>query len=202
MASLSEEVWVPCMINITSTRFRPYWALTALMLIAGCTRTMMEEESAHSSSGTAENHPNLWRCPPTRETPQAPQSYYLKPNPLARTPGNIEKGKRLYESDAVPVSCANCHGLYGDGQGPIGKHLQPPPTDFTCKALMESLPDGQLFWIVENGSGLYELTPGHSRETLKRPGRRPRYTAMRGHKNELTEKQIWQLVLYIRTFSK
>jgi hypothetical protein len=172
------------------------------MLIAGCTRTMMEEESAHASFRTAEDYPDIRECPPVRETPQAPQSYYLKPNPLAPTPDNVEKGKRLYESDTKPASCASCHGLYGDGQGPIGKHLQPPPTDFTCKALMDNLPDGQLFWIVENGSGLFELPLGHSREAIKRPGRRPRYTAMRGHKNELTEEQIWQLVLYIRTFSK
>jgi len=190
------------MTNITSTRFRPYLAVAALMLIAGCTRTMMEEESAPSSFRTADDHPSIGKCPPTRETPQAPQAYYLKPNPLASTPGNLEKGKRLYESDATPISCSNCHGLYGDGQGPTGNRLQPPPTDFTCKALMDFLPDGQLFWVIENGSGLFELTPGHSRETLKRPGRRPRYTAMRGHKNELTEEQIWQLVLYIRTFSK
>lgn len=160
------------------------------------------EESTHPSSLTADAHPSIGKCPPARETPQAPQSHYLKQNPLAATPDNIERGKQLYESNATPVSCANCHGLNGDGQGPIGKHLQPPPTDFTCKALMDTLPDGQLFWVVENGSGLFEFLPDHSRETLKRPGRRPRYTAMRGHKNELTETQIWQLVLYIRNFSK
>jgi cytochrome c553 len=189
------------MISANSTQFRLYLTLAAMILIAGCTAAMMREEPAYASSTASDGSSLGGTCPLPRETSQAPQSYYLKQNPLAATPDNIEKGKRLYVNDARPVSCANCHGLQGDGQGPTGKHLQPPPTDFTCKALMDTLPDGQLFWIIENGSGLFELAPGHSRETIKRPGRRPRYTAMRGHKNELTEEQIWQLVLYIRTFS-
>jgi cytochrome c553 len=182
------------MILANSTRFRLHLTLAAMILVAGCT--------APPPSGNSVDLAIAAECPPKRETPQAPQSYYFRQSPLAATPENIEKGKRLYVSDARPVSCANCHGIQGDGQGPIGKHLQPPPTPFTCKALMDTLPDGQLFWVIENGSGLFELAPGHSREAIKRPGRRPRYTAMRGHKNELTEEQIWQLVLYLRTFSK
>ena len=187
------------MTNVTSTRFWSYLTLGTIMLIASCTSAMMQKEQAQHAPDAQMRDAE---CPPLRQTPQAPQAYYLKPNPLAPTSNNIEQGKRLYEHDTQPVSCADCHGIDGDGQGPIGKHLQPPPTNFTCKELMNALPDGQLFWVIENGSGLFELVPGHSRETLKRPGRRPRYTAMRGHKNDLTDEQIWQIVLYIRTFSK
>ncbi|WP_420812590.1 c-type cytochrome [Nitrosococcus wardiae] len=65
-----------------------------------------------------------------------------------------KKGKQLYLTDAEPVACANCHGVHGDGQGPIGKYLQPPPTNFTCAELMDALPNGQLFWVIKSGSGL------------------------------------------------
>jgi len=45
---------------------------------------------------------------------------------------------------------------------------------------MDSLPDGQLFWIIQNGS----------------PG-----TAMPAFKG-LADEQIWQLIHYIRHFSE
>lgn len=178
------------------TRGWAYWIIALTMLIAGCNSTMQAEVTPQ------EIHAIDSECPSPRQTPQPPQAYYLKQNPVAATADNIALGKHLYQRGVQPVSCADCHGISGDGQGTIGKYLQSPPTDFTCKALMETLPDGRLFWVIENGSGLFELAPGHSRETLKRPGRRPNYTFMRGHKNDLTETQIWHVVLYLRSLSK
>lgn len=37
----------------------------------------------------------------------------------------LAKGSRLYRSQ-----CAHCHGLTGDGRGPTGQFLEPPPRDF------------------------------------------------------------------------
>ncbi|MCD2453692.1 c-type cytochrome [Methylicorpusculum oleiharenae] len=181
------------MMFATLTRFPLHFALAALLLFAGCSTP--PPSSSDELALKAD-------CSSIRQTPQAPQTYYLRQNPLEMTPENIENGKQLYRREAKPVPCMNCHGVNGDGRGPIGKHLQPSPTDFTCKALMDNLPDGQLFWVIENGSGLFELEHEQSKAKIKRPGRRPRYTAMRGHKNELTEEQIWEVILYLRTFSK
>ncbi|WP_051906393.1 c-type cytochrome [Methylomarinum vadi] len=170
--------------------------LIAAMLGVGCNSTLHEEAMLRQAQAIGTE------CPPPRLTPQLPHAYYQKHNPFPATADNIALGKRLYERDMLPASCADCHGIEGDGQGPIGKYLRPPPTDFTCKELMDTLPDGRLFWVIQNGWGFFEMAPGHSRDTLKRPGRRPRYTYMHGHKNHLSEVQIWHLLLYIRSLSK
>lgn len=54
--------------------------------------------------------------------------------------------------------------------------FDPPPRNFACKETVNGIPDGQLFWIIRNGS----------------PG-----TAMPSFE-ELTDEQIWQLVLFLR----
>jgi mono/diheme cytochrome c family protein len=139
-------------------------------------------------------------CDTESSTPQAPEAYWFRENPLDATPANIAAGKRLYEEESRPIPCASCHGIGGKGDGEMSSALVPEPTNFTCRERMRALTDGHVFWLVEEGSGVYSMVPGHLREGTKRPGRRPRYTAMRGHRNYLTEEQIWQLVLYLRTF--
>ena len=64
--------------------------------------------------------------------------------------------------------------------GILHSRLIPRPRNFTCYYTMENLPDGQLFWIIKNGS----------------PG-----TAMPSF-SYLEDDQVWQLILYIRQFQK
>lgn len=40
--------------------------------------------------------------------------------------GDAAKGKTLFETN-----CASCHGTTGEGNGPVGAALQPPPRNFT-----------------------------------------------------------------------
>lgn len=40
--------------------------------------------------------------------------------------GDAAKGKTLFETN-----CASCHGMTGEGNGPVGAALQPPPRNFT-----------------------------------------------------------------------
>lgn len=167
--------------------------LCALLLAAGCNPAARQTAAPLSQTSV--------RCPSVSEVPLAPEAYLGRSNPLTTSAGNIEQGMHLYQSDAKPVACANCHGAEGDGRGPMADQLLPPPTDFTCSELA-GVPDGQLFWVIEQGSGFMEELPGHDRETLKRPGRRERTSAMRPHKYYLSETEIWQLVLYIRTFTE
>lgn len=118
-------------------------------------------------------------CPQPRKTPQAPADIYSQSNPLAPTPENIGAGELLYQKSAKPLACAQCHGAKGDGNSPMGG-LTPKPRDFTCSQMMQDVPDGQLFWVIQNGSS---------------------GTAMMAYKG-LQEDQIWQLVLYLRKFAK
>ena len=47
------------------------------------------------------------------------------PKPPKKTPELLKEGKRVFEQ-----ICAPCHGNKGDGKGPAGVALKPPPTDF------------------------------------------------------------------------
>lgn len=48
------------------------------------------------------------------------------PAPPKKTPELLNKGKTIFEQ-----TCAPCHGSKGDGKGPAGAALKPPPSDFT-----------------------------------------------------------------------
>jgi high-affinity iron transporter len=47
------------------------------------------------------------------------------PQPPKKTPELLSQGKKLYEQN-----CALCHGATGDGKGPAGVALKPPPRTF------------------------------------------------------------------------
>jgi len=52
-------------------------------------------------------------------------SLAANPTPPKKTPELLKEGKKVFEQ-----VCASCHGSKGDGKGPAGAALTPPPTDF------------------------------------------------------------------------
>ncbi len=119
-------------------------------------------------------------CPQNRKTRSAPSRYLKKKNPLPDSPENIAAGKSLYYEDAKPTACRLCHGLRGNGNGSLASALTPSPRNFTCAEVMDQISDGQLFWIIKNGS---------------------KGTGMPIHKETLSDKKIWQLIRFIRQFA-
>jgi len=119
-------------------------------------------------------------CPQPRKTKKAPSSFQNKKNPLGSSSSDVKAGELLFQKKAKPLACAQCHGKTGDGKGKLGKALKPAPRNFSCSDTMKKISDGQLFWIIKNGS----------------PG-----TGMAAFKS-LKDKQIWQLILYIRTLAE
>jgi len=119
-------------------------------------------------------------CPQPRKTKRAPGKYRKMVNPLPPSKANFKFGKRLFLETATPLACKECHGLPGDGQGPLGASLNPHPRNFTCGSMMRDIPDGQLFWIIKNGS------PGTGMMAFPR----------------LKDEQVWQLIQYIRTLAQ
>lgn len=117
-------------------------------------------------------------CPQPRYTGQAPQALYERINPLPAGRRNTRTGKKLYEDLSNP-SCVVCHGKKGDGHGQLADQFDPRPRNFACAATIDGIADGQLHWIIKNGS----------------PG-----TAMPPF-SYLSDAEIWQLVLYLRTLS-
>ena len=126
------------------------------------------------------------QCPQPRDTQRAPDTYQVLRNPLEPTPANLAHGRALYEIQREDGSCASCHGPEGDGRGPDGASLVPPPRDFICVATMATLSDGQLFWIIENGSGDSHQPARQGAQQVPRPGRREVPTAMTAYGGQLS----------------
>ena len=118
-------------------------------------------------------------CVQKRSTPLAPENILKQSNPLGNTPDNISAGEKLYQKDAKPLACVQCHGAKGQGDGVMAKGMNPRPRDFSCLTMMKDIPDGQLFWIIKNGS---------------------KGTGMMAF-GSLNDNQIWQVVEYIRKLS-
>ena len=103
-------------------------------------------------------------------------------NPLPADEEVITKGKALYEGKAF---CKVCHGPDGKGLGADidPKSLKGPlPRNFTDKKWQAARTDGELFWIMKNGS---------------------KGTAMASFiPLILTEEEAWQVLRYVRSFAQ
>lgn len=142
----------------------------------------------------------LLRCPQQRDTDPAPPSFQKLVNPLPKTATNIEQGKLLYERDAKPIACVNCHGFKGDAAGKDGVDLDPPPRNFICQPTMAEITDGQMFYVILHGSGDFHWPARQGAQLIDRPGvGKPRATSMRAYQDYLSESDIWKIVMYIRT---
>ena len=114
------------------------------------------------------------KCPQPRKTKSAPGGISKKDKTAKASSAN---GKKIYTKTAKPIACHMCHGKKGDGTGKLGKALKPHPRNFTCKATMKQVSAGQMFWIIKNGS---------------------KGTGMVAHKKTLKDKEIWDVIKYIR----
>lgn len=112
------------------------------------------------------------------KTPTAPDPFLKMTNPISPTAEVVKEASSVYEN-----KCSKCHGDKGDGKGSATKGLDVKPRNYTNKAVMEKIPDGQLFWIIANGSD-------------------PEATEMGPYKKKLSEEQMWALVHFIRAFAQ
>ena len=120
------------------------------------------------------------KCPQTRKTPSAPQNFLSLQNPLPLNDKNLKSAEKLFQEKTKPIACKFCHGVTGNGESDPDFESTPSARNFTCAATMDKLPDGQLFWIIKNGS---------------------KNTSMFAFA-DLSDNQVWQLVHYIRAFGK
>ncbi len=135
-----------------------------------------ERHSLHHGMGRA----GKGFCPQSRATAEAPDDILNLKNPVEANLKSLREGENLFHYKSSPTSCKVCHGSNGNGLGMMAQGEGPMPRNFTCKKTMASITDGQMFWIIKNGS----------------PG-----TRMPPYKMFLTDDQIWKLILYVRTFN-
>ena len=99
----------------------------------------------------------------------APEAATAIVNPVQFDATSINRGKKAYFQ-----YCASCHGAKADGNGAAGANLKPKPANLSVMAGMH--PDGDFAWKIKNGRG-----------------------AMPAWKSVLSDKQVWDLVNYIKS---
>ncbi|MGD9852685.1 MAG: cytochrome c [Nitrospirales bacterium] len=170
--------------GVGKSSLMPYWGLTiggkqgvadVIAYLKATFKGAPEVASAATPSGGPSGV-----CPQPRKTTQAPGKYRHLTNPLPGSQEHIKAGEKLFHETAQPLACIQCHGAKGDGNGPMGAALNPHPRNFTCGETMKGISDGQLYWIIKNGS----------------PG-----TGMMAFSG-MPDDQIWQLIQYIRTLAQ
>jgi mono/diheme cytochrome c family protein len=127
--------------------------------------------------------PPASECPQPRFTGKAPADIYGLSNPLSVNAETLAAGERLYRGKSGSVSCATCHGEKGDGKGKMAAQFDPPPRNFTCAQTVNGIPDGQLFWIIRNGSPGTSMPPA-------------------GSIGKFTDQEIWHIVAYLRQLAR
>lgn len=145
-------------------------AITA-MVVAGGTYVVSTGLKAQPEPGAMET-----RVARTIRGFAIPREVKARSNPIGTSAEELNPGLEHFAR-----YCAMCHGNDGSGQGAaIGRGLFPKPPDMRAAAT-QSLTDGEIFYIIENGI---------------------RFTGMpafgTGKPDPAGEKQVWQLVRFIR----
>jgi|KBSMisStandDraft_5_1062788.scaffolds.fasta_scaffold23015_5 mono/diheme cytochrome c family protein len=109
-----------------------------------------------------------------------PREVKARSNPIGTSTDELTPGLEHFAR-----YCAMCHANDGSGEGAaIGRGLFPKPPDMRAEAT-QNLTDGEMFYIIENGV---------------------RFTGMpafgTGKPDPAGEKQVWQLVRFIRHVPK
>ena len=101
-----------------------------------------------------------------------PEAAKLK-NPAPANAASIAAGQKIYDKQ-----CAGCHGDTGKGDGAMGEELNPKPSNLTDADWKHGSTDGEIFVLLRDGA---------------------KNTGMKGFKSKLTERQLWDVVNYLRS---
>jgi cbb3-type cytochrome c oxidase subunit III len=92
-------------------------------------------------------------------------------NPIPSDAASIEEGRKIYARN-----CASCHGPGGKGDGSMALGGS-TPADLTDDKWDHGSSDGEIFVVIRDGVS----------------------ADMEGYRDKLSEKQIWQVINYIRS---
>jgi mono/diheme cytochrome c family protein len=104
---------------------------------------------------------------------EAPPEASQVQNPVKTDGRTVERGSQLFQ-----LHCVGCHGESGIGDGKMGKVLGYKPADLTLEKLNQQS-DGEIYWKISKG-------------------REPMPT----WEKQLTSRERWDLVSYLRTLLK
>lgn len=101
-----------------------------------------------------------------------PEAQKLK-NPIPADPASIEEGRKIYQRQ-----CASCHGATAKGDGSMAL-AGGTPSNLVDETWDHGSSDGEIFVVIRDGTS----------------------SDMEPYKDRLTDKQIWQVVHYIRSIA-
>ncbi len=117
-------------------------------------------------------HDNIYE---PRVPPELLEELQDMDNPYPATPERIELGRKIYFGKGL---CVTCHSDNGKGVKLPGHS----PRDFTNKKWQEIRTDGEMMWVLRNGS------PGTAMPVRVGKG--------------INEEEGWNVIHFIRTFTK
>jgi mono/diheme cytochrome c family protein len=94
-------------------------------------------------------------------------------NPVPATSESVSNGGALFAKQ-----CASCHGTTGKGDGAMVAKLKSKPADLTDAEWKHGPSDGEIFTLIRDGA---------------------KNAGMKAFRGALTDRQMWDLVNYIRT---
>jgi high-affinity iron transporter len=104
-------------------------------------------------------------------------TFNIEINKIPITPVSLANGKRIFENN-----CAVCHGIKGNGDGPMARQFDPSPAVLSDPKLT-----GDKNTIAYDNFEVINVGIAN--------------TTMMGWAGVLTETQIWDVTYYLRTFS-
>lgn len=105
---------------------------------------------------------------------EVPEVYLKASNDVGYTTKAIAEGGPLYAAN-----CQRCHGETGLGNGELAQDLTPSPALLAYLVQQPIAVDQYLLWSISEGGKAFG-------------------TAMPAFKTALTQKQIWQIIAYLR----
>lgn len=146
--------------------------LLASLLVCSLGPAILQDAQQQSSPPAAPSNPPAAATPaPGAAEAPIPADAANQINPVHPTPASQSRAKEIYGYD-----CAMCHGANGNGESELaqGKKLR----DYRDPASLKSFTDGQLYYIILHGRG-----------------------DMPGEEGRAKPDEIWNLVIYLRSFS-
>jgi mono/diheme cytochrome c family protein len=122
------------------------------------------------TSVVAEEDHKIPDAPPEYLSMTSPVDYQEVDEAFLKETGKLYKRK-----------CKKCHGVEGDGKGSKAEFFIIKPAAFSAPGYLANRKDGQLFWILMNGSEGTEMEPVGPYSDVG-----------------LSEEQLWQLIAYLR----
>ena len=103
-----------------------------------------------------------------------PEAYLTATNEVGYTTKAIDEGGPLYVAH-----CLKCHGETGLGNGDLAQDLTPSPALLAYLVQQPIAVDQYLLWTISEGGKQFD-------------------TAMPAFKDVLTQKEMWQIIAYLR----